>query len=96
MSHGILAIVGQGQDSGVKRRGIRRHLWNNVFREIHSLYSEHWEQSEAGIIRELLEEEFGVPMGYGRVARTPEHLAWQLAVGSDDSYPVAADDEAAG
>jgi hypothetical protein len=94
MSHATFAGMGrQSASAANKRRGLRRDLWTNVFREIHSLYSDQWEQSETSIIRDMCEQDFGLPMGYGRVGRAPQHLEWPLAVGFDDSYHQPMPDE---
>lgn len=62
------------------------------FYEFGDLYGGQWELVEEVLIRNECEEH-GIPMGYGRVGRTPRQLTWALAVSSGDSYdPTMADE----
>ncbi len=53
-----------------------------MFEEHGDLYGRQWELAEAVLIREECQE-IGLPMGYGRVGRTPSQLTWGIATAPD-------------
>jgi hypothetical protein len=75
-----------------RRRSVRHNVWKSIFEDIRSLYSDGWESAEASFIREQCEEQ-GLLMGYGRIGREPEQIAWANAAGSDDTYDASMPDE---
>lgn len=95
MNH-LVCSVDMGEDDrrarAGRRRSVRHNLWKNIFEDIRSLYSDGWESAEASFIREQCESQ-GLPMGYGRVGREPEQVAWAIAAGSDDMYDAGMPDE---
>lgn len=60
---------------------MRRRLVD-MYQQYGDLYSHGWETAETWFIREECEE-IGLPMGYGRVGRTPEPLSWGIATAPD-------------
>jgi len=61
-----------------RRRWIRRRFWLLMWDEQGDLYAPDWELVEAHHIREECEE-MGVPMGYGRIGKPPQHLSLDVA-----------------
>ena len=61
-----------------RRRWIRRRFWLQMYDEQGDLYAPEWDLVEAQLIREACEE-IGLPMGYGRIGKTPQHLSLDIA-----------------